>query len=72
MTAPKRFKAHGSNGTLDVISQRHAAGDIPVCPKCDANLVIALSWSEASALNAHPGVFCPNDQRHFQILVNLK
>ncbi len=70
-TEAKRFKATGSNASVNVICERHNAGEIAVCPKCDADLVVAFNWQDAQEHDGHPGIFCPTDTKHFQILFNV-
>ena len=65
-----RFKAVGVNASAHVICERHNAGDIAICPICDAELVVAFTWPIAQKFNAHPGVFCPKDSKHYQVLFN--
>jgi hypothetical protein len=68
----QRFKATGTNADVDVLCKRHRAGDIPLCPRCAAELLIAYTWDEANRHSIHPGVCCPKDDRHFQILFNVQ
>ncbi len=68
---PKRFRATGHNASVNVICERHHAGDIAICPHCGTDLVIAFTWDAASKYDGHPGIFCPNDSRHFQALFNV-
>ncbi len=67
-----RFKAVGASSSVHVILERHSTGEIAVCPICDRDLVVALNWKQAKAHDGHPGVFCPVDHRHFQILLNIR
>lgn len=66
-----RFKAIGPNASVHVICERHNAGEVAVCPKCDSDLVIAFKWEDANKHSGHPGIFCPNDSKHFQIMFNV-
>ncbi len=66
-----RFKAVGASSSVHVILERHSTGEIAVCPICDRDLVVVLSWKQAKAHDRHPGVFCPVDDRHFQILLHI-
>ena len=67
----KRFTAIGQDAGVHAICERHAAGEIPVCPRCGSDLVIAFGWEEANALGIHPGIVCPEDSTHFQALFNV-
>jgi len=40
-------------------------GKHPVCPKCGARLLVALSAAEAKRQRTPPGIRCPNDPKHF-------
>lgn len=66
-----RFKAIGPNASVHVICERRSAGEIATCPKCGADLMVALTWKDAREYDSHPGVFCPKDSKHFQILLNV-
>ena len=66
-----RFRASGLNASLHVICDRYRRGEIAVCPSCGSDLVVALSWDDANKHSGHPGVFCSNDSKHFQIVVNV-
>jgi hypothetical protein len=68
---PKRFKATGQNANINIICERHDAGYIAICPHCETDLVIAFTWEAAKRHDGHPGIFCPKDSRHFQIVFNI-
>lgn len=42
-----------------------------LCPKCRAQLIIAANPQAANASGVHPGIHCPVDQRHVNVLFNL-
>ena len=67
----KRFTAAGRNSSVHVICERYNVGDVPLCPKCGAELVVAFTWTEANERGRHPGIFCPSNDRHFQVLFNV-
>src|SRR5262249_9143292 len=67
----RRFKAFGANRSVEVICTRYRAGDVPLCPRCGAELLIAFNWEEANRHSIHPGIECPVDARHFQVLFNV-
>ncbi len=71
MNKERRFIAFGENAGLENICERAAQGEIPTCPKCRKDLLLLLSWEEARKLGLHPGIFCPEDRRHFEIFLNL-
>jgi hypothetical protein len=68
----ERFKAVGVNRDVHVICTRHQAGDVPLCPRCGTELLIAYTWDEANRHSIHPGIFCPSEDKHFQILFNVQ
>lgn len=43
-----------------------------VCPKCGAELIIALTAEEAERPKVHPGIYCPADLKHLTITIELK
>jgi hypothetical protein len=67
-----RFVAIGNNASIDVICNRRRAGDIPICPKCRADLLVAYTWEQANRYSIHPGIVCPTDAKHFQVLFNVQ
>lgn len=46
-------------------------GKHPLCPKCGAELVVALSIEEAKKLKTNPGIRCPKDAKHFESTLYL-
>ena len=68
---PRRFRAVGKSASVHVICERYNAGDIPVCPVCGEDLVVAYKWVDAREFDAHPGIFCPVDGSHFEVLFNV-
>jgi DNA-directed RNA polymerase subunit RPC12/RpoP len=46
-------------------------GKHPLCPKCGAKLIVALSLEDAKRLKTNPGIRCPNDPRHFESTIYL-
>lgn len=51
--------------------QMHDEGNVLRCPKCSAELIVALTLKEANQSKVHPGIFCPNDSKHVFETVNL-
>ena len=41
-------------------------GQHPLCPRCKARLVVALTPSEAKRLKCNPGIRCPVNPAHFE------
>ena len=46
-------------------------GKHPLCPKCGAELIVALSVEEAKRLKTNPGMRCPKDPKHFESTLSL-
>jgi ribosomal protein S27AE len=46
-------------------------GKRPLCPKCGAELIVALSIEEAKRLKSNPGMRCPKDPKHFESTIYL-
>lgn len=53
------------------IAERAAQGLLPVCGCCGARLEFALSPAEARAKRVAPGVRCPQNLNHCQIVVTF-
>jgi hypothetical protein len=51
--------------------QIHNEGSVLLCPKCGAELIVALTLEEANQSKVHPGIFCPNNSDHVFETVNL-
>jgi hypothetical protein len=51
--------------------QIHNEGNVLLCPKCGAELIVALTLEEANHSKVHPGIFCPNNSDHVFETVNL-
>lgn len=71
-TGENRFEASGLNASVHVLCERHNRGEIAVCPKCSSDLIVAFDWDIANKHSGHPGIFCPKDAKHFQILFNIQ
>ena len=67
-----RFKAIGHNASVEAICTRFNAGDIPTCPVCGNDLIVANGWQDARPFDAHPGIFCKTDPKHFRVLFNVE
>ena len=53
------------------IREMAANGRYPVCKRCGARLEFALSPTEAKEKRIAPGVRCPRNLNHFQIVVEF-
>lgn len=53
------------------IADRAAQGLLPVCECCGARLEFALSPAEARTKRVAPGVRCPQNLNHCQIVVDF-
>lgn len=66
-----RFTALGANASVNVICERWKSGEIAVCPKCGSDLIVAFTWEAANEFGIHPGIVCPLDNHHFQVVFNV-
>jgi hypothetical protein len=48
-----------------------AEGKHPVCAKCGTRLQVALTPQQAKANGHPPGVYCPTNSSHCQIVLNF-
>ena len=67
----KRFLAIGSNASVHAICDRVSRGEVAVCPRCKSDLHVALTWDQAIKLDMHPGIVCPTDKKHFEVIFNI-
>lgn len=51
--------------SIDVV-QLLREGRHPLCPRCRARLIVALTPDDAKRLGINPGMQCPVSPRHFQ------
>ncbi len=56
---------------LASIREKVAKGLHPVCKHCGTRLEFALSPTEAKQKRVAPGVRCPKDLRHYQVVVEF-
>jgi hypothetical protein len=56
---------------LHSIRDMCAKGFFPVCPRCGTRLEFALSPTEAKEKRVAPGLRCPKDLRHCQVVVEF-
>ncbi len=54
------------------VCELHPKGVIIRCPKCKAQLTVALTAKEANEKKVHPGIYCPNNRRHVFTILELK
>lgn len=66
------FVYDGSADSLRKVCDLHPRGVVIRCPKCKAELVVALTVEEANQRKVHPGIYCPNDKRHVFTILELK
>jgi hypothetical protein len=52
--------------TSEKIMELLREGKHPLCPRCKAPLIVALSPEEAKRQKVNPGVRCPVNPRHFE------
>jgi hypothetical protein len=57
--------------SLASIRERVAKGFHPVCKRCGTRLEFALSPTEAKEKRIAPGLRCPKDLRHCQVVVDF-
>ncbi|MFC5457310.1 hypothetical protein [Prosthecobacter fluviatilis] len=60
-----------SEMSVEVIQERAALGMHPVCACCGARLEYALSPAETKKHGTYPGVRCPVNLGHCQIVVDF-
>lgn len=54
----------GSRDAIRNVSNWVAEGATVVCPKCGAELILALTAEAASKHKVHPGIYCPTNLKH--------
>lgn len=59
------------NATLEGIQKILDNGDIPICGRCKSKLIIALDIDSARDKGVHPGIYCPKNENHFSIMVEI-
>ncbi len=55
-------EVQGGSEVLVLLEQ----GKYPLCPKCHARLIVALTPDEAKRQRVNPGMRCPVNISHFQ------
>ncbi len=45
-------------------------GKVVLCPKCKQPLLIAVELPIAGKHKVHPGIYCPQNEKHVSILVD--
>lgn len=58
-------KFHTAGKILGLLAQ----GKHPLCSRCKARLIVALSPDEAKRQRVNPGVRCPVNPRHYESTV---
>lgn len=53
---------YSAESVLSLLSQ----GKHPLCPRCKARLIVALSPAEAKRQKTNPGIRCPVNPAHFE------
>lgn len=48
-----------------------AAGFRVLCPRCGAELVVAIDIETARKFGVHPGIHCPVNLKHVSVFFNL-
>lgn len=66
------FFYDGSANSLREACALHQRGIAIRCPKCRAQLIVALTVEEANQKKVHPGIYCPNDRTHVFTILELK
>jgi hypothetical protein len=46
-------------------------GYILICPRCQANLIVALDMEAASRQKVFPGIYCPKNLDHVSNLIEI-
>jgi hypothetical protein len=54
----------GSFESLNDLFSLHPQGVKFLCPVCQTELIVALSWEEGANKGVHPGVYCPKNEKH--------
>lgn len=71
MMEPKEFVYDGSSEGLRQVYELHPKGTAILCPKCRAQLIVALDLEAANKHKVHPGLYCPVDPQHLTELLSL-
>lgn len=67
----KYFKPDAMTSELDELKALIKSGHTLICPKCNKELTVALTLEKAKELQIHPGIYCPENSKHFCILIEL-
>lgn len=57
--------------SLSRLLECYGDGQRILCHICNTPLVIAVTPEQAAGYNEHPGVFCPQDRTHVQIMTSV-
>jgi hypothetical protein len=61
----------GGAGSLLKVSEAQKRGAKILCSHCGSELVVALDIDSANKQKVHPGIYCPVNQQHVCVMIEL-